>query len=144
MRWQLLWVALLAVQPAAARMYQWTDPETGTTYLSGTPPTWYRAEGGSGPRVLVFDSGKLVDDTDRAASQDEKDALREQALKELAARREESRARAQPEPQVEVPPEPGLEQAGGEDAVAGFFRSLIKEWERRRVEPGAPAPQATP
>ena len=45
-----------------ARVYQWINPTTGNSQLSGKPPAWYRSES-SGPRVLVFENNKLVDDT---------------------------------------------------------------------------------
>lgn len=45
-----------------ARMYQWTEPDTGSTQLSGKPPAWYRSAEG-GPRILVFENGRLIDDT---------------------------------------------------------------------------------
>src|SRR5690554_7481361 len=48
-----------------SRMYQWIDPDTQTTQLSGKPPTWYRSAEG-GPRVLVFEKGLMVDDTGRS------------------------------------------------------------------------------
>lgn len=50
-----------ATAHCAERMYQWTDPSTGRTHFSGRPPHWYRK--GDGPRVLVFEDGRLVDDT---------------------------------------------------------------------------------
>jgi len=31
------------MQSVQAQMYQWTDPESGTTQLSGKPPAWYRS-----------------------------------------------------------------------------------------------------
>jgi hypothetical protein len=53
---------LLYASQAEARMYQWVSPETGSIQLSGAPPAWYRS-GGDGPRVFVFENGRLVDDT---------------------------------------------------------------------------------
>ncbi|MDZ7734825.1 MAG: hypothetical protein U5P41_00710 [Gammaproteobacteria bacterium] len=53
---------VIFMQPAAARMYQWVDPVSGRTQLSGTPPAWYRS-GDDAPRVFVFEKGQLVDDT---------------------------------------------------------------------------------
>jgi len=38
------------------------SPTTGSVQLSGTPPAWYRSDV-AGPRVQVFESGNLVDDT---------------------------------------------------------------------------------
>jgi hypothetical protein len=62
-----------------ARMYQWVDPDTSTTQLSGKPPYWYR-NGELGPRVIVFDNGKVIDDTGIDVSVDENERLRQQAL----------------------------------------------------------------
>ena len=64
---------------AHARMYQWVDPDTSTTQLSGKPPYWYR-NGELGPRVIVFDNGKVIDDTGIDVSVDENERLRQQAL----------------------------------------------------------------
>ena len=54
--------AALIAGDAQALMYQWRSASNGAAQLSGTPPAWYRAEYG-GPRVRVFGSGNLVDDT---------------------------------------------------------------------------------
>ena len=72
-------VCCLSVAPAAARMYQWQNPATGTTQLSGTPPTWYRSSEG-GPRVYVFENNQLIDDTGIAVSAAQREALRAEAL----------------------------------------------------------------
>jgi hypothetical protein len=77
-RWFLL-LFLACAQAAEARMYQWIDPDTRTTQLSGKPPTWYRSPEG-GPRVLVFERGRMVDDTARPVSESERQRLREEAL----------------------------------------------------------------
>ena len=62
-----------------ARMYQWVDPDSNTTQLSGKPPMWYRSKD-SGSRVLVFENGKLIDDTGIVVSGEEGERLRNQAL----------------------------------------------------------------
>jgi hypothetical protein len=62
-----------------AQMYQWADPETGTTQLSGKPPAWYRSVEG-GPRVFVFNRGKIVDDTGIKISDEQRISLRTQAF----------------------------------------------------------------
>ncbi len=69
-------------QIAQARMYQWLNPETGNTQLSGKPPTWYRSQVG-GPRVFVYDNGQLVDDSAVAVSDLHRTTLRNRAF-ELA------------------------------------------------------------
>lgn len=74
----ILFLATLSLS-AEARMYQWTDSETGTTQLSGKPPAWYRS-GDRGPRIFVFESGQLVDDTGIRVSEEQRDRLREDSL----------------------------------------------------------------
>jgi len=66
-------------QSVQAQMYQWTDPESGTTQLSGKPPAWYRSVEG-GPRVFVFNRGKIVDDTGIKISDEQRISLRTQAF----------------------------------------------------------------
>ena len=63
-------------------MYQWVNPNSGTVQLSGSPPSWYRSEDG-GPRVLVFDGGRLIDDTAIETSDEERQALRDDAFQAL-------------------------------------------------------------
>lgn len=70
---------LASVQAAPARMYQWIEPHTGTTQLSGKPPVWYRS-GQPGPRVLVFDNGHLIDDTAIKVEAEARRRLRQEAL----------------------------------------------------------------
>lgn len=78
------------MQSIQAEMYQWADPETGTTQLSGKPPAWYRS-GEGGPRVFVFNRGKIVDDTGIKISDEQRISLRTQAF----IRAEEDTAAAQ-------------------------------------------------
>ncbi len=66
-------------QSVQAQMYQWADPETGTTQLSGKPPAWYRSAEG-GPRVFVFNRGKVVDDTGIEVSDEKRSSLRIKAF----------------------------------------------------------------
>ena len=67
------------IQPVQAQMYQWVDPESGTTQLSGKPPAWYRS-GEGGPRVFVFNRGKVVDDTGIDISDEQRISLRTKAF----------------------------------------------------------------
>lgn len=78
------------IQFVQAQMYQWVDPESGTTQLSGKPPAWYRSAEG-GPRVFVFNRGKVVDDTGIEISDEQRNALRRNAF----IRAEEDRLAAQ-------------------------------------------------
>lgn len=143
-----------------ARMYQWVDPETGTTQLSGTPPHWYR-NGEPGPRVYVFDGGRVIDNTAIAVSETEQTRLRHEAVlqveRDQAAAREKlleaerlkaamaARAAEQEAAQKEIPAEPQVETAPaegeeGQDAgapegpTADQMRALIDEWEKVRTE----------
>lgn len=97
----LLLVAACAALPAQARMYQWVNPQTGRTQMSGKPPAWYRSDK-PGPRVFVFENGRLIDDTARAVGIEERAALRATAF-------------------AETPPSPGPQTAapGGEPATPG-------------------------
>ena len=144
--------------PAAARMYQWIDPESGTTQLSGKPPVWYRS-GEGGPRVVVFEQGQVVDDTGIEVSEPERQRLRQRALvgaeddrqqarrklleaKRLKAlsekeRQEEREEVAPPEEVAEFVPEPETEDdntGAAEQRTAEAMRELIREWERLRTE----------
>jgi hypothetical protein len=77
---RLLFLVLMVVMmPVQARMYQWIDPDTGTTQLSGKPPAWYRSAE-NGPRVIVFEKGRVVDDTNISVSGSLQEELRRQAL----------------------------------------------------------------
>lgn len=74
-------VALILIiwsYPMSARMYQWVDPDTGTTQLSGKPPAWYRS--GGGPRIFVFENGEVVDDTGLEVNDERREILRQQAF----------------------------------------------------------------
>ncbi len=60
-------------------MYQWVNPSTGRSQLSGKAPSWYRSEMG-GPRVLVFEKNVLVDDTVVTVDEAQRLQLRGKAL----------------------------------------------------------------
>ncbi len=77
-----MWAVLLCLSsPVSGELlYQWQDPRTGTTQFSGQPPGWYRSDRASGPRVLVFHRGQLVDDTAVPVTEDRRAALRAEAI----------------------------------------------------------------
>jgi hypothetical protein len=75
----LLLILLLITNIVEARMYQWTEPGVETTQLSGKPPVWYRSAAG-GPRVFVFDNGRLIDDTAVEVSDEVRQRMRQQAF----------------------------------------------------------------
>ncbi|MGH7462488.1 MAG: hypothetical protein ACREMA_15885 [Longimicrobiales bacterium] len=149
---------LLLAPAATARMYQWVDPETQTTQLSGTPPTWYRSEG-RGPRVVVFDKGQVIDDTGIRISDPERDQLRQEAFiraeqdrqaaeqkllqaKQLKAvfdrqQRGEDDEAAEELPLPELPEELGPEASTEAPEDTGptpeQLRALIEQWEQSRA-----------
>lgn len=164
---RLLIVLLLLVSTAAgARMYQWQDPASKSVQFSGVPPVWYRSPEG-GPRVRVYDGGKLVDDTYIQLSEEDSREMRElafrtlqeerqvQAIKRLerAARLEESRreqaeraaAREQAQSEQasteEAPPEVLPESLDPEEVRR--LKAIIAEFDRGTTRDAAPAPAAT-
>ncbi len=132
--------------PVSARMYQWVDPGTGTTQWSGRPPAWYRGSQ-RGPRVLVFDGGRLIDDTARRVPDAERDMLRTQAF----APQPEA-----PTPTADAPAEgvdsepsspidaagpkgapvkgPEVPLPGVDQATIERLKAIIGEWDRRQTE----------
>lgn len=154
-RYFLLILLPLIALSVSARMYQWTEPATGITQLSGKPPPWYRSAAG-GPRVFVFENGRVIDDTGIQVSDTERQQLREKALVQAlgdekaaaseleAAERLKAEFRApEPKPVAQVapatPPVPAQdeEQAQAAKAPQGGtpspteeqMRELIQRWE---------------
>ena len=155
---QVLILSLLVWQPPLyARMYQWVDPDTGTTQLSGKPPAWYR-DGGKGPRIFVFENGKVIDDTGINVNDDLRDTLRQQAfisaekdkeaarqeqleasrLKMILDRNQKSQAQLQ-EPANDESLE--KDQVSGQDEVqpeeentVEKMQALIRQWEELQTE----------
>lgn len=144
---------------ADARMYQWLDPDTKITQLSGKPPSWYRSDT-PGPRVIVFDNGKVIDDTSIQVSDQERVRLRSDALAVVAADREKERqklleqeamkaqqeamrkaeadSKAQNAPQAaaaENKPEKTAEPvAKNEEDTVEKMKALIDTWEKQQSE----------
>ena len=88
---RILFILLLSYSATiSARMYQWVDPESGTTQLSGKPPMWYRSAQ-SGPRVFVFEKSKVIDDTGIEVSVLESERLRQRAFLQADEDRELAR-----------------------------------------------------
>jgi hypothetical protein len=156
MRSTLLLILFLAVAPVSARMYQWVDPDTSTTQLSGTPPPWYRS-GQPGPQVFVFEHGRVIDDTSIPVSESERVRLRQEAYiraeqdrqQVLEKMREAQRMKAAldrgedaaPEIPADIPPadaaprmQPEAEAARAAGPTIEEMRALIEQWERARTE----------
>ena len=90
---RILLILLLSYSGSiSARMYQWVDPESGTTQLSGKPPMWYRSTQ-SGPRVFVFENSKVIDDTGIEVSDLESERLRQRAFLQADEDRELARGK---------------------------------------------------
>jgi hypothetical protein len=154
---------LFIAQAADARMYQWLDPATGTTQFSGKPPSWYRS-GADGPRVFVFDNGQLIDDTAIEVTDNQREALRldaiatadaeeQAAILERERKLEALRAVMEPAPEpfeadVSLPSEVTATQsaapaAGASDAAAvqgadeetmKQLKEIVEAFERSRTE----------
>jgi hypothetical protein len=143
----------------SARMYQWIDPDSGSTQLSGSPPMWYRSAEG-GPRVFVFDKSKVVDDTGINVSDEKREQLRQQAFlraeEDKAGAREkllqaknqnatllqktkmEDAAQERSEPIEEITPPLPIEEAPQvtveEDSTQQQMKEIIEVWEKVKTE----------
>ena len=167
---RLLFVLLLLLSSAAgARMYQWQDPNSKSIQLSGLPPAWYRSPEG-GPRVRVYEGGKLIDDTTIRLSPEDDQSMRDTAFRALedeqqleaikrlerAARREQSRREkvrrealkaqgtSEQSDTTDAPPEILPESLDPE--MIGRLKSIIAEYDRASRGTGtqAPAESASP
>ena len=86
--------ACLGLAPGAqARLYQWVNPASGTVEMSGRPPPWYRSAEAGGPRVQVYERGRLVDDTVIPLPDAERQAIRDTAFAEFEARQHQEALR---------------------------------------------------
>ncbi|MGH8564051.1 MAG: hypothetical protein ACREXW_08140 [Gammaproteobacteria bacterium] len=146
----LLAAVVIVPVPVSARMYQWVDPDTGTTQWSGRPPAWYRGSQ-RGPRVLVFEGGRLIDDTARRIPDAERNVLRTQAFAPepeaptpIADAPAEGADAEPPSPigaaGPKAAPVEGL-KAGAEVPLPGVdqatierLKAIIGEWDRRQTE----------
>ena len=146
-----------------ARMYQWTDPDSGSTQLSGKPPAWYRSANG-GPRVFVFENGRLIDDTSIEVADEVRHRMRQRAFvlvekDKQQAQEKLTRARqlkeqyevdvedssplpdsddlleAEREEDIEVVYEENKEEQATEtDENIEMLRKVISDWEKAQTE----------
>ncbi len=141
-----LGATLLSTGAAAAdRLYQWIDPHTGTTQLSGRPPAWYRADA-AGPRVFVFERGLLVDDSSVRLGERDRRWLRTAALgadpAALAAEVTEDEAAGGREPPVDPASKapsapPATETPAGTDSESEAvtrLKDIIAAWDLLQTE----------
>jgi len=127
-------LSFAAAAASAERMYQWVDPDTGTTHLSGKPPVWYRGAQ-AGPRVFVFDKDRIVDDTGIKLSETERDRLRQDALIDAEAQREAAREKLLQAKRLKAAME--QQQQASVDAQAGMAEAMA-------AEPATAGPAAPP
>jgi hypothetical protein len=163
-RLMLLLLLLISTATAtAARMYQWQDPNSKSIQFSGVPPAWYRGPDG-GPRVRVYEGGKLIDDTYVLLSAENDRDMRDMAFRALqeeqqleaikrlerAARREESRrqqaqrdalksqAKAEQPNTTAAPPDVLPESLDPE--MVDRLKAIIAEYDRADTAGGSRAP----
>lgn len=79
MRISFIFILFISSFVLEARMYQWVEPGVDTTQLSGKPPAWYRSTAG-GPRIFVFENGRLIDDTGIEVSDEVRQRMRQEAF----------------------------------------------------------------
>jgi hypothetical protein len=135
-------LAVLGCGASEARLYQWNDPRTGTTQLSGRPPAWYRKADADPirlPRVFVFDNGTLIDDTHRRVSPEQHTALRTQAFSGGAGPTEitDSAATGSSDTSDDASGPPDREPAPAEATTAqevGRLREILADWDRKQGE----------
>ncbi len=126
-------ILLLFSPHSLARMYQWVETDSGTTQLSGKPPSWYRS-GETGPRVLVFEKGRLVDDTDIKLSREAQRELRKRAFimaeeDRLAAKEKLTRSRELKDNYITEEEEIPLPAVVGDEVSAD---SVLEELEQNK------------
>ncbi len=92
MRIILILFLFITTTAVEARMYQWVEPGVETTQLSGKPPAWYRS-GEGGPRVFVFDKGRLIDDTAVEVSDEIRLRMRQEAFVLVEEDRQKAQAK---------------------------------------------------
>ena len=127
----LLALGLLATSMgvSAAKMYQWVDQNTGSVQLAGQSPPWYCSTR-SGPRVRVYEHGKVIDDTAC------------EALRSVTNITPDSSA--EPEPRHDPAPLSALAdpRAASAGSKVEEFKALLEAWDREQVEPAPPATSA--
>ena len=126
MRYYCLLVLVFFCQSTQAQMYQWNDPETGTTQLSGKPPAWYRSVEG-GPRVFVFNRGKVVDDTGIDVSDQQRITLRTNAFVRAEEDRLAAREKATEAAKLKAMIDRNVETSSGQKGEDSEFKDESQE-----------------
>ena len=128
-----------------ARMYQWINPASGRTQLSGKPPAWYRGKT-EGPRVFVFENGRFIDDTAREVSEMERQSLRTQAFERVGQQpiisKDESNTPQKTALPMDAPPaaqdtpeahSPSLKEQTPTTLIERL-KKIIADWDKRKEE----------
>ncbi len=126
MRYYCLLVLVFFCQSTQSQMYQWNDPETGTTQLSGKPPAWYRSVEG-GPRVFVFNRGKVVDDTGIDVADEQRIALRTNAFVRAEEDRLAAREKATEAAKLKAMIDRNAETSSGQKGEDSEFKDESQE-----------------
>ena len=151
MRTALLFSLLLSVAAECeARMYHWVNPRTGTTQLSGAPPSWYRS-GREAPRVFVFEQGRLVDDTAVPVTARRRRELRDAAFQAVTDRErlkalQRLKQVAKEEDKAETPrsaqrSDRPTEVPSAQETI-DQLKAIITRWDQRRAESTGDEPAA--
>lgn len=117
------------------RMYQWVDPQSGTPYLSSNPPSWYRTPQ-TGPRVLVFENGRIVDDTAEQVGSGTARGLRDEAARSREARERRERLRRAQDEQDRIERQIQLKQENRSKRFAQVAQQAKKSGTAWVVAPG--------
>ena len=146
-----IFLFLLLSLPVEARMYQWLDPDSGTTQLSGKPPYWYRSTE-TGPRVFVFENGRIIDDTAVLLTDEHRNKMRQKAFAYVEEQQKLQQTKTQSDTELtEDSLEEELELAASDEADAAGesetdnssqfmqmtmeqMRTLIQDWENTQTE----------
>jgi len=138
----LFFITTFAVE---ARMYQWTESGVETTQLSGKPPPWYRSAT-SGPRVFVFDKGRLIDDTAVEVSDEIRQRMRQEAFilveedrqkaKEKIAKVQKMRQKLKKKNTDNVE-ESNLEEASEQDSTIELITDALFPEEKKKEDESA-------
>ena len=131
---------VICSQTASARMYQWVDPESGSTQLSGKPPMWYRSAE-EGPRVFVFENSKIVDDTGIEVSDTERERLRQKAFLQADADRERARQKLLQAKRMDAALKQKQAAKAKEDEVTATLEEEIIEDVPEEAPPAPPSDQ---
>jgi len=130
---------LLTILSAHARVYQWVDPASTITQFSGKPPVWYRGMEG-GPRVIVFENNRIIDDTNIRVSDVEQGRLRRLAFLQAETDRETAKEKLLQAKRLEAISE---QTQGGKQQSSTETQSSAEQASESAAPVNTPEPPAT-